>query len=50
MTMIDFLANIMRTKTLNTEVHFLEVIPTAGKSRDELAREAEEKVRAVVEQ
>ena len=43
------ISNILQAKTLSTEVHFLDVIPTGEKSRDELAREAEQKVRAVIE-
>ena len=49
MAMINSLSNILSAKTLRAEVHFLDVISTTGKSRDELAREAEEKVRAVIE-
>ena len=49
MAMIDSLSNILSAKTLRAELHFLDVISTTGKSRDELAREAEEKVRAVIE-
>lgn len=39
--------NIMAAKGLVAELYFLEPINTQNKSRDELAREAEEKVRAV---
>ena len=45
----ESLSNILRAKTLSAEIHFLDVISTEEKGRDELAREAEEQVRAVVE-
>ena len=41
--------NIMATKGLVAELHFLEPVNTQNKSRDELARESEEKVRSVLE-
>lgn len=41
--------NIIRTKGVVAELFFLEPVESRNKSRDELAREAENKVRAVIE-
>ena len=49
MSLGESLANILRAKTLSAEIHFLDVISTDERSRDELAREAEGVVRGVVE-
>ncbi len=49
MSLGESLSNILRAKTLSAEIHFLDVISTGEKGRDELAREAEGMVRGVVE-
>ena len=49
MAMSESISNILKAKTLHAEVHFLEVISTLGKSREELARTAEEKVRTIID-
>lgn len=49
MTMAESLMNILQTNSLNTEIHFLDIISIIDKTRDELTREAEQQVRAVIE-
>ena len=49
MTMAESLSNILRAERLSAEIHYLDVISTDGKSRDELARKAERQVRRVFE-
>lgn len=49
MSMGESVINILRTNTLHAEIHFLDIISSEGKTRDELAREAERQVRGVVE-
>jgi len=49
MTLAESFTGILKTETLKAEVHFLDVIPTGVKSRNELAREAEEMVRELIE-
>ena len=46
MSFAESIRNIMTAKGLVAELHFLEPVNTRGKSRDELAREAEEQVKA----
>lgn len=48
-TLGQSLARFMTTKNMVAEIHFLEPVHAHGKSRDELASYAEEKVRAVIE-
>ena len=47
MSVTQSIKNIITTKGIVAELHFLEPIDTQGKSRDELARYAEERVKGV---
>jgi len=47
MSFAESAKNIMTTKGMVAELHFLESVDTRGKSRDELARYAEERVKGV---
>lgn len=49
MTMGQSLSRYLGANKLSVELHFLEPISVAGKTRDELAAYAEEKVRAIIE-
>ena len=49
MTMAESLMNILQTNSLSTEIHFLDIISIIDKTRDELTRETEQQVRAVIE-
>jgi len=47
MSFMQSIKNIISTKGVVAELHFLEPVDTRGKSRDELARYAEERVKGV---
>lgn len=49
MTMGQSLSQYLAAKDMVTELHFLEPIQVTGRTRDELASYAENKVRAVIE-